>query len=154
MKIAQQIELLGLINACQSSYHIENSPERCSSGEASNQLQENRGALMSYVQALLDARDASKDVEIAALRSAATKNCDLNCNFPVPPDCTTGPQKCVEHTDQAQNQPTKPVHVVKAKCIMCRDLGWHAPITAGFVIVSSEKTRCMQCSNSQKAQKV
>lgn len=50
----QKTELLDWVSACQSAYHIENTPGHRFGG-IGGQLQENREALVDYVQSLLDA---------------------------------------------------------------------------------------------------
>lgn len=71
----EKTDLLDWVSACQSAYHIESTPNHRFGG-LPGMLQENREALVEYVQSLLDDRDAALAGEMAALRIAAKRDSD------------------------------------------------------------------------------
>lgn len=60
----ERTELLDHVSACQSSYHIDSTPGHRFGGLPSN-LQENREALVAFVEELLEARGAASAQSVA-----------------------------------------------------------------------------------------
>lgn len=81
----QKTELLDWASACQSAYHIESNPGHRFGG-LPGALQENRDALVAYVEKLL----AEKEAELEALRADKARLDWLETNGVIPIDSVTG----------------------------------------------------------------